>query len=102
MVTFLRRFVFNTLYCSAFVSFATALAILLPAGSGLFAVCRSCEAYAAGPVRSQAPAIPSSGRVAWVIDGDTVVLDSGVKVRYLGIDTPELGMPFYEKASGRH
>ena len=39
---------------------------------------------------------PDSGEeeratVARVIDGDTVELDNGERVRYLGIDTPELG-----------
>ena len=29
--------------------------------------------------------------VAHVIDGDTIVLTTGEKVRYIGIDTPELG-----------
>lgn len=29
--------------------------------------------------------------VKYVIDGDTVVLDSGVKLRLIGLDTPELG-----------
>lgn len=32
---------------------------------------------------------PSQARVARVIDGDTVELDSGERVRYLMIDTPE-------------
>ncbi len=30
------------------------------------------------------------GRVRWVIDGDTVVLFSGEKIRYKGINTPEI------------
>ncbi len=33
---------------------------------------------------------PSRGTVAAVIDGDTIVLESGEKVRYLMIDTPEI------------
>ena len=33
---------------------------------------------------------PSKGTVAAVIDGDTIVLGSGEKVRYLMIDTPEI------------
>ncbi|HUS65278.1 MAG TPA: thermonuclease family protein [Kofleriaceae bacterium] len=32
---------------------------------------------------------PSSGIVARVVDGDTVELESGEKIRYLMIDTPE-------------
>jgi micrococcal nuclease len=40
--------------------------------------------------RSKAPVrARTEGRVASVIDGDTVVLDSGEKVRYLGVDAPE-------------
>ncbi|MCX7823648.1 MAG: thermonuclease family protein [Syntrophobacterales bacterium] len=34
--------------------------------------------------------IPEVGRVTKVFDGDTVELESGIKVRYLGIDTPEI------------
>lgn len=38
-------------------------------------------------------------RVSRVVDGDTVVLTgSGIYVRYLGIDTPEEGQPFYYSA----
>lgn len=37
-------------------------------------------------------------RVVEVIDGDTVVLSDGRTVRYIGIDTPERGQPFYEAA----
>ena len=29
-------------------------------------------------------------RVKWVVDGDTVVLQDGRHVRYIGIDTPEI------------
>lgn len=29
--------------------------------------------------------------VAYVVDGDTIILEDGRKVRYIGIDTPELG-----------
>lgn len=30
-------------------------------------------------------------RVRWVIDGDTIVIDTGQKVRLIGVDTPEKG-----------
>ena len=33
-----------------------------------------------------------------VIDGDTCVLEGGDRVRYIGINTAERGMPFYETA----
>lgn len=46
-------------------------------------------------IYSQPPADALVARVSLVIDGDTVVLDNGEYVRYLGIDTPEEGEPFY-------
>lgn len=33
---------------------------------------------------------PDVTRVIEVIDGDTIVIDGGYKVRYIGIDTPEI------------
>lgn len=36
--------------------------------------------------------------VKWVIDGDTVELVGGERIRYVGIDTPEREEPFYKKA----
>ncbi|SFM93433.1 thermonuclease family protein [Thermodesulforhabdus norvegica] len=33
---------------------------------------------------------PGEGRVVAVFDGDTIMLEGGIKVRYLGIDTPEV------------
>lgn len=36
--------------------------------------------------------------VAKVIDGDTVELSTGEKLRYIGIDTPEKKEPFYSEA----
>lgn len=46
-------------------------------------------------VQAQPPAGALRARVSLVIDGDTVVLDNGEHVRYLGIDTPEEGEPLY-------
>jgi len=37
-------------------------------------------------------------RVTHVIDGDTFVVNTGQKVRLLGIDTPEKNQPYYEEA----
>ena len=33
---------------------------------------------------------PATARVTQVIDGDTIVIEGGYRVRYIGIDTPEL------------
>lgn len=37
-------------------------------------------------------------RVKKVVDGDTIDLEDGRVVRYIGIDTPEKGMPYYSEA----
>lgn len=37
-------------------------------------------------------------KVNHVIDGDTVVLEDGRKIRYLGINSPEVGQPFHNEA----
>lgn len=44
------------------------------------------------------PPFVSAAIVAAVIDGDTIRLDDGRTVRYLGVNTPEYGQPFYEEA----
>lgn len=36
--------------------------------------------------------------VSHVVDGDTIVLNNSVTVRYIGVDTPEIGEPFYNEA----
>jgi len=40
--------------------------------------------------------------VVSVIDGDTIELQDGSRVRYLGIDTPEAGEPYYSEATARN
>ncbi len=40
--------------------------------------------------------------VAFVYDGDTVRTSEGLIVRYIGVDTPERGEPFYKKALKRN
>lgn len=46
-------------------------------------------AAAAGCGGSGSDCGPSEGKVTRVVDGDTVELESGVKIRYLMINTPE-------------
>lgn len=48
----------------------------------LFLVLAACAPEPAGP--------PPAAVVAAVVDGDTVILEDGRRLRYLGIDTPEL------------
>ena len=40
--------------------------------------------------------------VVSVIDGDTIELQDGSRVRYLGIDTPETGEPYSSEATNRN
>lgn len=44
------------------------------------------------------PSLLSAATVTTVIDGDTIRLEDGRTVRYLGVNTPEYGQPFYEEA----
>ncbi len=43
----------------------------------------------------------SSALVIKVIDGDTIVIESGERVRLLGIDAPEKGENYYKEAKER-
>ncbi|MFH0772314.1 MAG: thermonuclease family protein [Candidatus Omnitrophota bacterium] len=52
------------------------------------------------PVFYAAPSVESREAVVRrVIDGDTIVLANGERVRYIGIDTPEKGRPYYWEAT---
>lgn len=46
-------------------------------------------ALSAAGCGQQSPCGPSSGRVINVVDGDTVDLESGVRIRLILVDTPE-------------
>jgi micrococcal nuclease len=56
--------------------------LLLIASLAALALAAGCDTQPAGP--------PSQARVAQVVDGDTLVLEGGLKVRVLGIDAPEM------------
>jgi len=42
--------------------------------------------------------VADSATVLQVIDGDTIVIEGGHHIRYIGIDTPEKGQAYYEEA----
>ena len=85
--------------------------ILVLAGAlimvGVLAGCESaptletCDDVARATTRGGAePSQSSRGTlVQRVIDGDTVVLANGERVRYIGMDTPERGEPFFDEAT---
>lgn len=65
----------------------------------------SCQRSLARSESGQSPLVPLPAptpdqvtRVKRVEDGDTILLEDGRKVRYLGINTPEYQEPFYLKA----
>ncbi len=72
----------------------------------MFAGCLKEEEHVSTPTSlppatlTPAPEI-TSAIVSNVIDGDTVKLQSGEKVRLLGINTPKKGQPYYEEATNR-
>jgi endonuclease YncB( thermonuclease family) len=53
-------------------------------------------------VKNSATAIGAShtARVAYVVDGDTIELEDGSRVRYIGMDTPERGDDLFGEAMG--
>ena len=51
------------------------------------------------PEPTQPPAELTPATVQRVIDGDTVVLTTGERVRFIGIDAPEIGEPGADEAT---
>ncbi len=41
-------------------------------------------------------------KVTYVDDGDTIYLNDGLEVRYIGMDTPEIGEEYYSEATNRN
>ncbi len=57
---------------------------------------------ATAPPPTSAVPTPAEGQratVTYVVDGDTVELADGRRVRYIGINTPERDQPFYQEAT---
>ncbi len=58
--------------------------------------------FTATPAQGGGPTKPDNLEtvaIARIIDGDTVELADGRRVRYIGINTPERGQPYYQDAS---
>ena len=80
--------------------------VLLACGGGSNAfsgppILETCDDVARATTRGGSlPSSPSNGaRVERVVDGDTMVLANGERVRYIGVDTPERDERFYEEAT---
>jgi len=59
----------------------------------------SLETPAPSPGSPAKGQIDRRGVVSHVIDGDTIEPEGGERVRYLGIDAPEKGRPFFSEAT---
>ena len=71
------------------------------AGCGSAPTLETCDDVARATTRGGAESsVASRGiLVQRVIDGDTVVLANGDRVRYIGMDTPERGEPLFDEAT---
>ena len=84
------------------LSLAVALiTVAILASCGSAPTLETCDDVARATTRGGAePSQSSRGAfVQRVIDGDTVVLADGERVRYIGMDTPERGEPFFDEAT---
>jgi len=72
-----------------------AAALLLTAGCGQS---RCAEIRALYGLESNDTCGPSEVQVKRVVDGDTVELEDGTMVRYIGVNTPEKNEPYYQEA----
>lgn len=50
------------------------------------------------PLSTACNELQTTARVIEVIDGDTIVIEGGYRVRYIGIDSPERGEKYYQEA----
>ena len=77
------------------------IAISILAGCGSAPTLETCDDVARATTRGGAESSTSSRGtlVQRVIDGDTVVLANGERVRYIGMDTPERREPFFDEAT---
>jgi len=48
------------------------------------------------------PALKKEAKVVYVDDGDSIFLDSGEEIRYIGVDTPEIGEKNYLEATNKN
>ncbi len=85
-----------------FIFIPTALLITLMAVVGPKYAPQIKDAIQHAPVFGQKDqrliTFPKEGTVTTVVDGDTVYLHNGERLRYMGINSPEKGQPYYDEA----
>ena len=93
---------FSMIWATRILVLAGALIILaILTGCGSAPTLETCDDVARATTRGGAePSQSSRGvLVQRVIDGDTVVLANGDRVRYIGMDTPERGERLFDEAT---
>ena len=93
---------FSMIWATRILVLAGALIILaILAGCESVPTLESCDDVARATTRGGAESSVSSRGVLVqrVIDGDTVVLADGERVRYIGMDTPERGERLFDEAT---
>ena len=81
------------------LALAVALLVGILAGCGSVPTLESCDDVARATTRGGAESSSRGTLVQRVIDGDTVVLANGERVRYIGMDTPERGERLFDEAT---
>ena len=80
---------------NSFLLLALSLLVTILIKTGNYNILELERFYRGTPLKKEAWVIK-------VIDGDTIVINSGDRVRYVGIDTPEKGSSFYLQATSRN
>ena len=93
---------FSIIWTARILALTSALIIVgILAGCGSAPTLETCDDVARATTRGGAESSTAS-RGIWVqrvIDGDTVVLANGDRVRYIGMDTPERGERLFDEAT---
>ena len=91
---------FSMIWATRILVLAGALIMVgVLAGCGSVPTLESCDDVARATTRGGAESSSRGTLVQRVIDGDTVVLADGARVRYIGMDTPERGERLFDEAT---
>ena len=90
---------FSMIWATRILVLAGALLVGVLAGCGSVPTLESCDDVARATTRGGAEPSSRGVLVQRVIDGDTVVLANGARVRYIGMDTPERGERLFDEAT---
>ena len=90
---------FSMIWATRILVLAVALLVAILAGCGSVPTLESCDDVARATTRGGAESSSRGTLVQRVIDGDTVVLANGERVRYIGMDTPERGERLFDEAT---